>query len=63
MGGAAFTETGRVLRKDKTPIDGIWVAGEVTGGIHGDNRLGGSSLLECVAFGRIAGAEAAKSVV
>lgn len=63
MGGAAFTEAGRVLRADKTPIDGIWAAGEITGGLHGDNRLGGSSLLECVVFGRIAGAEAAKSVV
>jgi FAD-dependent fumarate reductase len=32
----------------------------VTGGLHGENRLGGNSLLECVVFGRIAGREAAK---
>lgn len=63
MGGAAFNDEARVLRKDKTPIEGVWAAGEITGGVHGDNRLGGSSLLECVVFGRIAGTEAAKAVV
>lgn len=42
-----------------TPVDGLWAAGEITGGLHGDNRLGGSSLLECVVFGRIAGEQAA----
>jgi succinate dehydrogenase/fumarate reductase flavoprotein subunit len=40
-------------------VEGLWAAGEITGGLHGDNRLGGSSLLECVVFGRIAGEEAA----
>ncbi|GKT41548.1 fumarate reductase 1 [Colletotrichum spaethianum] len=62
MGGAAFNEKTQVLRKDKTAIDGLWAAGEITGGIHGDNRLGGSSLLECVVYGRIAGQQAAKAV-
>lgn len=33
---------------------------QVTGGVHGGNRLGGNSLLECVVFGRLAGSEAAK---
>ncbi|KAI1182209.1 FAD binding domain-containing protein [Nemania serpens] len=45
------------------PVKGLWAAGEITGGLHGDNRLGGSSLLECVVFGRIAGREAAASLV
>ncbi|KAI1870411.1 uncharacterized protein JN550_005339 [Neoarthrinium moseri] len=63
MGGAAFNEAAQVLRMDKTPIKGLWAAGEITGGIHGDNRLGGSSLLECVVFGRVAGSQAAKAVV
>ncbi|CAI4219288.1 unnamed protein product [Parascedosporium putredinis] len=61
MGGVAFDARARVLAAtlDK-PIPGLFAAGEVTGGLHGDNRLGGSSLLECVVYGRIAGREAAK---
>ena len=61
MGGAAFDENARLLGPGSATIPGIWAAGEITGGIHGDNRLGGSSLLECVVFGRIAGTEAAKA--
>ena len=38
-------------------------AGEVIGGVHGDNRLGGSSLLDCVVFGRIAGRTAAADLL
>ncbi|KAE8146580.1 FAD binding domain-containing protein [Aspergillus avenaceus] len=59
MGGAAIDERSRVLSNQGVPIRGLWAAGEVTGGLHGQNRLGGSSLLECVVFGRIAGDEAA----
>lgn len=44
----------------RSPIAGLWAAGEVVGGIHGRNRLGGNSLLDCVVFGRLAGDEAAK---
>lgn len=43
----------------KEAIPGLFAAGEVTGGVHGGNRLGGNSLLECVVFGRIAGQKAA----
>ncbi|KAI0100499.1 FAD binding domain-containing protein [Nemania sp. FL0031] len=68
MGGVAFNAKTQVLKQKGegdalTPVDGVWAAGEITGGIHGDNRLGGSSLLECAVFGRIAGAEAAKSAL
>ncbi|KAL2114925.1 hypothetical protein VTJ04DRAFT_10588 [Mycothermus thermophilus] len=67
MGGAVFNEKAQVLAseigEEEKPIPGVWAAGEITGGIHGDNRLGGSSLLECVVFGRIAGQQAAKAVV
>ncbi|KAE8379161.1 FAD binding domain-containing protein [Aspergillus bertholletiae] len=59
MGGATIDQHSQVLDKDGAPIKGLWAAGEVTGGLHGQNRLGGSSLLECVVFGRIAGNEAA----
>jgi succinate dehydrogenase/fumarate reductase flavoprotein subunit len=41
------------------PIPGLFAAGEVTGGVHGRNRLGGNSLLDCVVFGREAGRSAA----
>jgi len=41
------------------PFKGLLAAGESTGGVHGRNRLGGNSLLECVVFGRIAGRTAA----
>jgi flavocytochrome c len=60
MGGLAFDAKGRVLRsKDGRPIPGLYAAGEVTGGVHGANRLAGNSLLECVVFGRRAGRNAA----
>ena len=62
MGGVAFNDRAQVLKEGEEPIKGLFAAGEVTGGLHGDNRLGGSSLLDCVVFGRIAGKEAAKLV-
>jgi succinate dehydrogenase/fumarate reductase flavoprotein subunit len=40
-------------------IPGLFACGEVAGGVHGANRLGGSSLLGCVVYGRVAGATAA----
>ncbi|MBQ7594980.1 MAG: FAD-binding protein, partial [Synergistaceae bacterium] len=40
-------------------IPGLYAAGEVTGGIHGTNRVGGNALTDCVVFGRIAGRNAA----
>ncbi|CDO91772.1 unnamed protein product [Kluyveromyces dobzhanskii CBS 2104] len=59
MGGAKVDEQARVLNSEGTPVaTGIYAAGEVSGGVHGANRLGGSSLLECVVFGR----QAARSI-
>ncbi|KAJ6530182.1 Flavocytochrome c [Mycena capillaripes] len=56
MGGLAVDASARVLRGTTlTPIVGLWAAGEIIGGVHGRNRLAGSSLLEAVVFGRIAG--------
>ncbi|TPX15265.1 uncharacterized protein E0L32_004542 [Thyridium curvatum] len=66
MGGAAINDKAQILTsalgEDEKPIQGLWAAGEITGGLHGDNRLGGSSLLECVVFGLIAGEQAATSL-
>lgn len=61
MGGAMFSPEAEVLDTNGALIKGLWAAGETTGGLHGANRLGGSSLLECVVFGRIAGRNAGKS--
>jgi succinate dehydrogenase/fumarate reductase flavoprotein subunit len=44
----------------KTNLDGLWVAGEVSGGVHGKNRLMGNSTLDCLVFGRRSGISAAE---
>jgi succinate dehydrogenase/fumarate reductase flavoprotein subunit len=46
----------------KTNVEGLWVAGEVSGGVHGKNRLMGNSTLDCLVFGRRAGINAAEHV-
>ena len=44
-------------------ITGMYAAGECTGGVHGGDRLAGNSLLECVTFGRTAGASAVRDAL
>jgi len=60
MGGIKIDIDAACLKEDGSKIHGVYGAGEVNGEIHGKNRLGGSSLLDCVVFGRVAGASAAK---
>ena len=60
MGGLKIDTETQVIAKDGKPIPGFYAAGEVTGGVHGNNRLGGNSIAETIVFGRIAGANAAK---
>ncbi len=60
MGGLKIDPKTRVLRADGKAIPGLFAAGEVTGGVHGGNRLGGNAVADFVIFGRIAGQEAAK---
>ncbi|KAF4872369.1 Fumarate reductase [Colletotrichum siamense] len=55
MGGVEIDDKSRVLNQEKQPFDGLFACGEVAGGVHGANRLGGSSLLGCVVYGRVAG--------
>lgn len=59
MGGIEINSLAQVLNKDGEVINGLFAAGEVTGGIHGSNRLGGNALVDITVFGRIAGASAA----
>jgi len=58
MGGVVIDTRTRVLSQADKPILGLFAAGEVTGGVHGANRLGGNSISETITFGRIAGREA-----
>lgn len=65
MGGVKINTNTEVLDKDGKPIPGLFAAGEVTGGLHGENRIGGNSVAEIIIFGRQAGtksAEYAKSI-
>ena len=54
MGGIKINNRTEVIDANNKIIKGLYAVGEVTGGVHGANRLGGNSLLECVVFGRIA---------
>eukprot|EP00439_Symbiodinium_sp_Y106_P086940 s8_g37.t1 len=61
MGGLECTVDAECIdKKSGKVIPGLYVAGEAAGGIHGNNRLGGNSLLDCVVFGRVAGKAACK---
>jgi fumarate reductase flavoprotein subunit len=61
MGGVEINEQSQVLDANGQPIPGLFAAGEVTGGIHGTNRLGGNALADITVFGRIAGLSAANN--
>ena len=54
MGGLHINPKAQVLDKDGKPIAGLYAAGEVTGGVHGSNRLGGNATADVLTFGRIA---------
>lgn len=59
MGGIKINTKAEVIGTDGKVIPGLYAAGEVTGGIHGSNRLGGNAIADVMLFGRTAGAEAA----
>ena len=59
MGGLKINSEAEVLTADGNKIPGLFAAGEVTGGVHGANRLGGNAVADFVVFGRIAGKQAA----
>lgn len=62
MGGIQINEKTEVVNKDGVVIPGLYAAGEVTGGVHGGNRLGGNAVADIVVFGRIAGQSASEYV-
>lgn len=60
MGGLRIDTEARVIDIWGKPIPRLYAAGEVTGGVHGSNRLGSNAIPDCIAFGRLAGVNAAK---
>lgn len=54
MGGLKINSKAQVLNKSNNPIQNLYAAGEVTGGVHGDNRLGGNAVADICIFGKIA---------
>lgn len=62
MGGVKINTNTEVLDKDGKPIPGLFAAGELTGGLHGQNRIGGNSVAEIIIFGRQAGIKSAEFV-
>ena len=59
MGGIVINPKAEVLNEKGEVISGLFAAGEVTGGVHGANRLGGNAVADFTVFGRIAGQSAA----
>jgi flavocytochrome c len=60
MGGIEINDKAEVLNGTSGPFEGLYACGELAGGVHGANRLGGSSLLGCVVYGRVAGDSASE---
>ena len=60
MGGLEIDSEAKVLNTEGQVIEGLYAAGEVTGGIHGTNRVGGNAVPDALTFGKIAGENAAK---
>lgn len=61
-GGLHITKKAQVLHEDTAPIEGLYAAGEIVGGIYYDNYPGGAGLTSGSVFGKIAGSQAAKYV-
>lgn len=59
MGGLTINTDAEVLNESGEAIKGLYAAGEVTGGIHGGNRVGGNAIADIMVYGKIAGANAA----
>lgn len=62
MGGIAINTRAQVLDKNGNTIPNLYAAGEVTGGVHGDNRLGGNAIADITIFGKIAADSALEDI-
>lgn len=62
MGGVKINTNTEVLNKEGKPIPGLFAAGEVIGGLHGQNRIGGNSVADIAIFGRQAGIKSTEYV-
>ncbi|MEG1604943.1 MAG: flavocytochrome c [Clostridia bacterium] len=60
MGGIKINDQAQVVGTDGQVIEGLYAAGETTGGVHGTNRLGSDALADITVFGRVAGKNASK---
>lgn len=60
LGGIEINEKAQCLDSQSHPIEGLFAAGQITGNVHGENRLGGNGLTDAIVFGRIAGRSVAK---
>ncbi|AIR61032.1 NADH:flavin oxidoreductase [Cedecea neteri] len=59
MGGVTINTSAEVVTEQHQVIQGVWAAGEVVGGIHGANRIGGNAVADIIIFGTLAGQNAA----
>ena len=62
MGGLTMTQNGELIKTDGKIMNVLFGAGEVTGGVHGGNRIGDNSLIECGVYGRRAARAAVEYV-
>ncbi|MBU5676212.1 flavocytochrome c [Alkaliphilus sp. MSJ-5] len=62
MGGVRINTNTEVINNSGNVVEGLYAAGEVTGGVHGGNRIGGNAVSDITVFGRIAGKNAAEAV-
>lgn len=61
MGGVVINTNAEVIDRDGKVIPNLWAAGEVTGVVHGTNRVGGNAMADIFSYGRVAGQSAAKA--
>lgn len=62
MGGIKINTNTEVINNSGNVVEGLYAAGEVTGGIHGGNRIGGNAVTDITVFGKIAGKNAANAI-
>ena len=62
MGGVVINADAQVIDRDGKVIPGLYAAGEITGVVHGTNRVGGNAMADIFTYGRVAGQSAARQL-